>query len=456
MWKKLLIVSLVFGLSVIILITLSIYSFERFDAYVKYADAVDHHHTFLTSLHKLRQNLVEIETNQRAFLLFNDSSFADKYAALVLDVKSKFASVHRLANKNIEQQKRVQSLNIFIRSRLESLQSGINIGYPPANYKLGKEYMEKCISIMDEIEDTEINDLQEKRIRKEFYQNTTPQQFRLVFILTLLVFTVSFGLLLQQYRDRLKYQRKLEENLIELNQSHEEWEQMAYVASHDLQEPLRKIRTFSDMLISRHQEELSNDALNLISRIDQASTRAQSLMVDIVNYNMVVFTKEVLQPIAMSEILNNLLFELHPVLSEKNVEVKTSELPKLKAYPSQITLLFRCLIENSLKFMKEDRPGLISIGCITIPQSQLPNDQRLPYSQYYKITVEDNGIGFDNQFVDKIFKMFQRLHTQESSYEGRGIGLSIVKRIMTNHMGYVTGKGRPGKGATFTLYFPVQ
>ncbi|MBT1702425.1 ATP-binding protein [Chryseosolibacter indicus] len=454
MWKKLLVVSVVFGMSVFILITLSIYSFQRFDTYVRYADAVDHHQTMLTALNKLRQDLIEVETNQRGFLLFNDTSFHIKFLSLVNGVKSKLSTVYDLTKNNTEQLNRVRSLNIAIRSRIESLQSGINVGYPPTDYKVGEEYMNKCISIINDLEISETYDLQEKRDRKKFYENTTPQQFRIAFIFALLIFSVSFGLLLQQYKDRLSYQRRLEENLIELNQSHEEWEQMAYVASHDLQEPLRKIRTFSDMLVSKHSEKLQDDAKNLITRIDHASSRAQSLMADIVNYNMVVFTKEDLQPVPLGKTLKYVLEELQTSLTQKNTEVKISELPTLKGYPSQITLLFKCLIENSLKFMKDDVTGIISISASVVSKNQLPFDSHLSYSHYHKIKIEDNGIGFDNQFSDKIFKMFQRLHPQDSLYEGRGIGLAIVKRIMTNHMGFVVGRGRLNKGAKFTLYFP--
>jgi signal transduction histidine kinase len=456
MWKKLLTVSLIFIFSVVILITLSIYSFQRFDSYVRYADAVEHHHVLITALDQLQIQLAEIETNQRAFLLFNDSSFYHEYQRYIEVLKKTFSEVHQFTEGNQAQLRRLQTLNVTIRSRLDYLHSGILVGYPPTNYKEGKGYMDKCFALMKEMEEAERQQLQEKIERKEFYESTTPTHFRIVFIFALVIFTISFGLLLKQYRDRLDYQRKLEKNIIELNQAHEEWEQISYVASHDLQEPLRKIRTFSDMLTSRHRNELNSEGLKLLTRIDHASARAQSLMVDIVNYNMVVFTKEELQLVDLSQHLHFVINDLEEKIAASKIKVTTDPLPVFKAYPSQITLLFRCLIDNSIKFIRPDEPGRIAISYSMIHKNELTAELNLPYSNYHQITVSDNGIGFEGQFGEKIFKMFQRLHPQESNYEGRGIGLAIVKRIMANHLGQIVAQGVLGQGAKFILYFPIQ
>jgi light-regulated signal transduction histidine kinase (bacteriophytochrome) len=270
------------------------------------------------------------------------------------------------------------------------------------------------------------------------------------------VFAISFGLLLQQYHDRLRYQQKLEKNIVELNQANEEWEQIAYAASHDLQEPLRKIRTFSDILQSRHLHQLDEDGQSIVKRMDVASARAQSLMLDIVNYNMIVYPREELAQVNLKEVRHNTMTSFEENIRKNGASIFADDLPTINAYPSQISMLFSCLIDNSLKFAKQNEPARITIASSVIQQKELPIHQNLSFTHYHKIIFEDNGIGFENQFADKIFKMFQRLHGQESGYEGRGIGLAIVKRIMTNHLGLVVAQGRPGKGAKFTLYFPVR
>jgi signal transduction histidine kinase len=456
MWKKLLTIYLIFGLSLAILIALSLYAFQRFNAYVKYAEGIDRNHTILTHLSELQIDLAEVENNQRAFILFEDSAFYERYEAYRGRIRNTFSTIYDLIKADPAQQKRIRNLNFLIRSHLDYLQSGIMAGYPPTDYKQGKKYIDNCMVLIKEMEVAEKRIMRDQLITRQFYEETTPQNFRMVFVFTLAVFIISFALLVQQYRDRFRYQQKLEKNILELNQANSEWEQIAYVASHDLQEPLRKIRTFSDMLQTKYSERLDADGQALVKRIDVASSRAQSLMLDIVNYNMIVYTREKLQAVDLDETLSDLLADLKETLNSKQATVQHDGLPVIHAYPSQMTLLFRCLIENSLKFAKPHEPVKIVISSSVVDRRQMPPDQSVTSTNYHKLIFEDNGIGFDNQFADKIFKMFQRLHPQESVYEGRGIGLTMVKRIMTNHTGFITARGRPGRGARFTLYFPVR
>jgi len=456
MWKKLLTIYLIFGLSLAILIALSLYAYQRFNAYLKYAEAVDRNNTVLTQLNKLQIELAELENNQRAFLLFEDSTFYRHYVNYSARIRNTFSTIYNLIKADPPQRKRIQNLNFLIKSHLDYLQSGISVGYPPTDYRQGQKYLERCSSLISEMEISEKKLMSDQLVTRQFYEETTPQNFRIVFVFTLSVFVISFGLLAQQYRHRLKYQQKLEQNIIELNQANSEWEQIAYVASHDLQEPLRKIRTFSDMLQTKYHEKLDTEGQALVSRIDIASSRAQSLMLDIVNYNMIVYTREKLQAVNLDETLSDLLSDMKEVLNRKQASVQHDGLPVIRAYPSQMTMLFKSLIENSLKFAKPDEPVRIVISSSVIHKKQLPVDQTLQYSNFHRLVFEDNGIGFDNRFADKIFKMFQRLHSQDSTYEGRGVGLAMAKRIMTNHRGFIVATGRPGRGAKFTLYFPVR
>jgi signal transduction histidine kinase len=456
MWKKLLTIYLIFGLSLAILIALSLYAFQRFNAYLKYAEAVDRNQTVLTHLNELQIELAETENNQRAFILFEDSAFYRNYVRHSSSIRNTFATIYDVIKSDGSQRKRIQTLNFLIKSHLDYLQSGLMVGYPPTDYKQGQKYLERCTELITQMEVAEKKLMNDQLITRQFYEETTPQNFRMVFVFTLVVFVISFALLVQQYRDRMKYQQKLEKNIIELNQANSEWEQIAYVASHDLQEPLRKIRTFSDMLQTKYNHQLDQEGQALVGRIDTASSRAQSLMLDIVNYNMIVYTREKLQAVNLDETLSDLLSDIKDLLHSKRASVQHDGLPVIRAYPSQMTLLFRSLIENSLKFAKPDEPVRIVISTSVVHKKQLHVDHTLSYSNYHKLVFEDNGIGFDNQFADKIFKMFQRLHSQESNYEGRGIGLAMAKRIMTNHTGFITARGRPGRGAKFILYFPVR
>ncbi|HYG04122.1 MAG TPA: ATP-binding protein [Chryseosolibacter sp.] len=455
MWKKLLIVYLVFGLSVAILAALSLYAFQRFNAYVEYGQAVDRNHYIISELNALRIQLTEGENNQRAFIIFNDSSFYHKYEEYVNELTRTFARIHHLLGNDSQQRKRLHALNISIKSQLDYLRSGMIVGYPVTDYKYERAYMDKSLSIINDIENSERFILQTQLDIRHQYEATTPQNFSLVFIFTLIIFCLSFFFLVQQYRRRINYQEKLEKNILELNQANSEWEQIAYIASHDLQEPLRKIRTFVDLVNKKHSAHLDVDGQSLMKRIDAASARAQSLMTDIVNYNLVVYPREEKMTVDLNDVVNDLSHELQPILQEKAARMEHEDLPMVTAYPTQMEMLFKSLIENSLKFSRPDVAVRISISSTVIDSKQLPISQHLSYDQYYKIVFQDNGIGFENKFSDKIFRMFQRLHGQESQYGGRGIGLAVVKRIMANHTGFIVARGRPDRGAKFTLYFPV-
>jgi signal transduction histidine kinase len=456
MWKKLLSIYLIFGLSLAILIALALYAFQRFNAFVKYGDAVDRNHELITELNSLKVALTEAENNQRAFMLFNDSSFYYKYEDYLENLRTTFKRVHLLLGTDSAQQRRLRDLNISIKSQMDYLRSGMLVGYPVTDYRYEKGYMEKSLSLIDEMDHAEKALLENQMNTRKFYESRTPQNFRIVFVFTLGIFCVSFVMLVQQYRHRIKYQRKLENNIVELNQANSEWEQIAYVASHDLQEPLRKIRTFSDLLQNKHLTHLTDEGQLLVKKINASSSRAQSLMTDMVNYTAVVYSPETLQRTDLNDILRRVMEDMHLQLDSKKASIETVELPVIEAYPSQMVLLFKCLMENSIKFSKPDEPLRITISSSTVKKKQLPFDSHVSIEQYHKIIFQDNGIGFDNQYTDKIFKMFQRLHPTDSTYEGRGIGLAIVKRIINNHLGFVIARGRPGKGAKFTLYFPLR
>lgn len=456
MWKNLLTITLIFAASVVGIIVLSVYAFQRFNSYITYTEAVNDHYKVLEQLHELKIELIHLEDNQRGFLLFNDSLFLDRFNTHQQKILKNFSTLWEMVKADSRQKENLQKLNIIIRSRLDFLNSGITVGYPQIDYKKGQNHMDRAMGIFIEMEAYQNTILKEELKSKEFYESTTPKNFKIIFLLTLLVFLVSFVLLLQQYRDRRKYQEKLEKNIIELNQINSEWEQLAYVASHDLQEPLRKIRTFSDILTSRHLTNSDQESLTVVNRIEQASGRAQSLLTDIVNYTSIVKPREEISPVDLNGKLSEVLADLKGRFDSQGASLYFDLLPTISGFPNQLYLLFYSLLDNSLKFCKEGDPVKITIATSEVDAKSLPIKNHIRYEVFYKINVEDNGIGFENQFSEKIFKIFQRLHPQESPYDGRGIGLAMVKRIMTNHMGYVVARGRPGKGAIFTLYFPAR
>lgn len=247
-----------------------------------------------------------------------------------------------------------------------------------------------------------------------------------------------------------KYEKELEHRIEELNASNRELEQFAYVASHDLQEPLRKIRAFGDRLISRYKEAIGEDGRNYIERMQNASARMQKLIDDLLTFSRISRTLEPFEPVDFNKVIQEVLSDLEIAIEVKQVKIEADTIPVIHARAGQIRQLFQNLISNAIKFSRQDRQPQISI------RSELLNvNPNTGQGKFCKITINDNGIGFDEKYAEKIFIIFQRLHGK-TEYEGTGIGLAICKRIIENHNGSISAHSQPGEGATFEIVFPLK
>lgn len=235
-----------------------------------------------------------------------------------------------------------------------------------------------------------------------------------------------------------------------LEVTNKELEQFAYVASHDLQEPLRKIQTFTEVIAENiRDEQLVN---RYLEKIKSSSARMAQLVRAVLDYSRV--PDDVTRaPVELRKVIKEVLSEMELVIDERGAKIKTSTLPMIQADETQMHQLFSNLIGNALKFCHRQPEITISSGLVDKKEIDAPPDW-FHAEEYYQILVADNGIGFDQQFADKIFSMFQRLHAKHE-YSGTGIGLAICRRIVENHGGYIQAKGESGKGATFIIYFPV-
>ena len=290
---------------------------------------------------------------------------------------------------------------------------------------------------------------------KKKYEDLTPNFFNLVLLFSALIALVAFFYILREIKIRLKYQKELERRLVELNRSYAELEQFAFVASHDLQEPLRKIRTFSDRLLSRYASQLEPKGKDIVERMDLSAARLQELIQDITNFSALIDKEEPTTITDLNELIQSILAEYNGVITERNISIFIDALPDLLGYKRQLRLLFTAVIDNAIKFTNVSENPVIQIRYALIEKGNVEEGAALAQS-YHKITIEDNGIGFDNEFAEKIFMIFQRLHTQQSKYRGKGMGLAIAQRVMVNHNGFVLAKGDPGKGASFNLFFPFK
>src|SRR5688500_4922749 len=247
--------------------------------------------------------------------------------------------------------------------------------------------------------------------------------------------------------------RALQEANTNLARSNQELEQFAYVASHDLQEPLRKIQTFSGFILNRDYEELSPSAKDNFNRMQSAANRMQKLIEDLLVFSRTSTESKVFVKTDLNKLLQQVKEDLQVQISKTGARISSVELPSLNVIPLQFHQLFQNLLSNAMKFHKPGEQPQINITTDVVDAANIPGKTHLPEKKYVRILVADDGIGFEQEFSDKIFQLFQRLHGK-SEYPGTGIGLSICKKIMENHQGFILATGIPGQGARFDVYLP--
>ena len=252
----------------------------------------------------------------------------------------------------------------------------------------------------------------------------------------------------------LDYQKNLEATNLELLQSNDELASFAYLASHDLQEPLRKIETFSQRIIDKDAGSFSQNAQDYFQRIIAASKRMHNLISALLNYSRISTSETTREATNLNLVVEEVKNDLQVLINESNAVIISSTLPVINVIPHQMSQLFSNLILNAIKYKKKDIDPVIKITS----EISLPTDINIigaPDTKYLKIEISDNGIGFDEQYSTKIFELFQRLHTK-AEYEGTGIGLAICKKIVQNHQGFIKAIGKLGVGATFEIYLPIN
>jgi len=239
----------------------------------------------------------------------------------------------------------------------------------------------------------------------------------------------------------------------ELEQRNQTLREFAYIASHDLQEPLRKISAFADLMREDYSEEVDDMGKYYLERMQDAADRMSTLINDLLAYSRVTTQTEPYEPVDLNKVLDDVQSDLEIRLREVNGQVDAEPLPTIQADPTQIRQLLQNLIGNGLKFHRDGVPPVITIRA-TVEQDEMPDDGPAPLPMC-RLVVEDNGIGIEEKYLDRIFTPFKRLYGR-SQYEGTGMGLAICQRIAQRHGGSIAVASTPGEGTRFTVSLPVE
>lgn len=255
--------------------------------------------------------------------------------------------------------------------------------------------------------------------------------------------------------ERTRAEARVTAAAAELKRSNEDLEKFAYVASHDLQEPLRKIQSFGDLLTKNHRDQLGTTAVDYVNRMRSAATRMRTLIDDLLSFSQVTTKGNPFARLDLNEIVADVLSDLETSIAQFSGQVDVAALPQIEADPMQMRQLFQNLIGNALKFHKPDVPPRVTIRAERWETLSADADPLPPTGYGYRIEVADNGIGFDQSYADRVFEVFQRLHSR-AEYEGTGIGLAICRKIVQRHHGSIQVRSRVGEGTTMLIDLPAK
>jgi two-component system CheB/CheR fusion protein len=260
--------------------------------------------------------------------------------------------------------------------------------------------------------------------------------------------------------EQVMARKVIEENEIkttkDLDQSNEDLRQFAYVASHDLQEPLRKIIMFSIKMQDAYKKNKSEEVQSHIKKIIECSERMTKLINDLLDYSHSVRDEKNFEKVDLNHTIKEVVNTFEAAITEIGMKLKTEKLPVIEAIPVQMTQLFQNLISNAFKFTKRVKSPAITISSRALKRNELPNNFiDSNETNYVDIIIHDNGIGFDEKFADQIFVIFQRLHDKQT-YPGTGIGLALCKKIVVNHNGYIYAESNKRKGTSFHVILPLK
>lgn len=438
--------------------------------------SLDHSYNVNLKIERILSYTKDAETGERGYIITRNADFLEPYQHAKENIDKELAELYIAFDDDVEQKKNLDSLKFDIHYQL-ALLSFVKSNFEKSNNKLTDSigvFVYRGRVAMDQIRDkaNQIKDLEFRRL--QFNKSETYRKSRvsigvivltcslslLILLCVLILLNSAFHKKVEVEKNLISSQQLLEHQVHRLNLSNKELEQFAYVASHDLQEPLRKIMAFSERIGSKLVNEKNEEIVNYLERLNRSAARMRTLIQDLLMYSRSTRVLEANEKVDFNELFKIIIEDLDASIVNEKARITIAKLPVNKGNKTQLRQLFQNLISNSLKFHKPGNVPKIEIWAEwntskKISEKNWAKDFNLNYTNYLCVFVKDNGIGFEPQYLQQIFVIFQRLHARVE-YEGTGIGLAICKKIVENHEGFITAESLPNDHTTFIVGLPQK
>jgi signal transduction histidine kinase len=463
-----------FSLAIVILLGSGLLSYLNLRRIGRNEALVVHTHTVLDQMHDILATLSEAESGQRSYLITGDARYLVPYAADTTEIGAGLDNLQRLTVDDPVEQERISKLRTLIAARTASLHRGISLrdksGAEAARaYVLegqGRREMNSIRDLFRQMDETEFGLLKQRETESRVSYRTALVTLWSSTVVGLVLVGAAFRIAGRELETRRRSEEALEEanNELEgrverrtqdlnlanesLQRSNRELEQFASVASHDLQEPLRKIQAFGDRLQVRCSDQLGEQGRDYLARMQSSAARMRSLIDALLSFSRITTKAQPFVPVNLANVAEEVVSDLEVRVQQMEGSVEIGELPTVEADPLQMRQLFQNLVGNGLKFARPNQPPVVRVESRMLPREngEIPR---------YEIAVRDNGIGFEETYLDRIFELFQRLHGRQE-YEGTGMGLAICRKIVERHGGEITARSAPNEGATFLVTLPTR
>lgn len=449
-----------FCISFVLLIVLTIYVSDQFVSYNLSSAKAEKANNALARLNMMESLLREMDVYENELINDHDSTNAANFYRAIKELNIAIDDLRKVVSTDAQThiivlfKSNVALRKTAYKERLHRIAGGLNVETDNNTIALKNE---------SEIYVTKLQKNEREVLSANLDLKTESQShasYSLVYLILILFggTLVFFVLMIHQFKKRLAYHTELQANLVDLTTTNLELEQLAYASSHHLKEPLRKIKIFTDMLMLAETAD-ADQVKKTAHKIMNATENLQRL-VSGMEHLVTLERREQDDEINLDQFMNQFC-EIHAQsLNNAGAKLHHGTLPVIQANKEQITLLFDSLLDNALKFRRPDVPLVIAVNAEMVSGLELAGKLQVSSSglknrTFFKITFSDNGQGFDQNYNLKIFDIFQKLSPNDASDNGIGLGLSIARRIMTNHKGFITAKGTVNYGAVFCLYFPT-